>query len=173
MATKKKTSTMVEELSIDPSRLDYEWARQAMLHAKYSQAAASARKQAREAKEDFELLKAQLDTNIRSDPTKYLGDVKLTENALANCIRVQDSVQEAQQDMIDAEYHADLMEKMVYSILQKRDALLHLVRLFLAEYYADDGEVDRTNLSELMEKYNETVRKEIEKMTHEVLNRDH
>lgn len=170
MASKKSKASIAEELAIDPDRLDYEWARQPMLHARYSKMAAEAKKRAREAKEDLEILRATLDKEIRSDPKKFLGDSKLTETAITNAIKLDEEYQSLTEHVIETEYTADLMEKMVYSVLQKGNALLHLVRLFLAEYYASDGEVSRTNLSEMLGDYTQRVNREISEIVSASLN---
>jgi len=121
---------------IDPTALDVEWLRQADLMMQYSDHAAQMRKAMDLAKESFDLAQAQIDTEIRGDPDKYLHGVKLTEGAVKSIVTLQPRYKEASAAFLEARYEYDVALGAVRAIDQKKSALENLVRLLGVSYFA-------------------------------------
>ena len=128
-----------EDLEIDLSNLHEEWLRQPMLYSQYAEASAEALRQKDLAKNKLEVVKAQLDLAIRSDPAKFeLG--KITEAAITNTILLQEEYQEVYREYIQAKYEFDILCGVVKSFDQRKTALENEVRLWGAQYFAGPKE---------------------------------
>ena len=124
-----------EEILIDVDALDLEWLEQPQLMLKYTKHQAETRKRMDFAKERLELVKAELDKSIRSNPGDY-GIVKVTESVVQNTIILSDDYQVAMKDYLDIKYEYDIASGVVRSFEQRKSALENLVRLFGQEYFA-------------------------------------
>lgn len=123
------------DVAIDHNALDIEWIEQPSLMLKYGRKSAEARRSADLAKEELEVTKASLDSEIRSNPEKF-GLAKVTEGSIQSAVLLSPQYQEANQKYIEAKYEMDLTRYAVDSISMKKDALENLVRLHGQEYFA-------------------------------------
>lgn len=124
------------DIKIDMDALDLEWFEQPEKMFKYSSHAADMRRKLDLAKEKLELIKAELDSEIRkSAPSKY-GLEKFTEGAITSIILKDKKYISANQTMNDAKYDLDIAQAAVIAIAQRKDALENLVKLFLGQYFA-------------------------------------
>lgn len=123
------------DVKIDESALDLECLQQPRLMLKYGQAAARASKIADLAKEQLEVVKAELDEAIRSNPEKF-GLAKVTEAIAANAITRDERCQEATKAFIQAKYDAYLARTASNAIDARKDMLELLVRLHGQQYFA-------------------------------------
>ena len=140
------------DVTIDTDALDVEWLRQPQLMLKYCRHAASMANLVDITKERLDVVRAQLDKDIRSDPGKY-GIEKLTEGAIQNALILVGQIdsateegeelqstlrpyQEASSAYIQAKYESDMAKAAVRAIDQKKDALENLVRLHGQQYFA-------------------------------------
>lgn len=124
-----------KDITISPDNLDIEWLEQPSLMIKYAQHAAQMRKEVDEAKQNLDVVRAGVDKDIRSNPEKYeLG--KITEAVVQNAILSIPEYLEANQQLIDAKYEADMARAAVQAMEQRKDALENLVRLFGQQYFA-------------------------------------
>ncbi len=128
------SDSLERELRIDEHALDREWLSQPRLCLRYGMMLANARRKLEEARNELEVVRADLDKSIRSSPDDY-GIAKVTETAIQSAIQSSSAFREAQQRLIDAKYYVDLLGAVMQSIEQKRSALENLVKLFLAGYY--------------------------------------
>lgn len=124
-----------EDIRIDEDALDIEWLNQPRLMLKYSKISAEAKMEMLLRKEVLDLIKADLDKEIRSDPEKF-GIVKITETAVSNTIISHKLYKEANTAYLQAQYEADIARGAVSAVEHKKDALENLVRLFGQNYFA-------------------------------------
>jgi len=134
-------------LSININALHEEAGRQAELFSEHAKLKAEADKEADEAKNHLKLVTANMDKEIRDDPAKY-GIIKITEDQVKNIIVRQPQYQRAAKALIEKEYHAAIHATNVDALRQKKDMITDLVKLRLADYFADpvlpqQGEVDK------------------------------
>jgi len=124
-----------KDMEINPGALDVEWLEQPGLMMKYARYSAEATRQADQAKERLEVVKAELDAQIRTDPEKY-GIAKITENSVHATLLLQTEYQEASQELINAQYEQNLSKYAAQAVNARKDALENLVRLHGMQYFA-------------------------------------
>ncbi len=124
-----------EDLAIDGSILDVECVDQPMLVIKYARLAADAEKIVDNAKEKLDLVKAELDSQIRSNPEKF-GLDKLTETIVANTILTQQRYKNAMSAFIDAKYDAKIISGATRAVDHRKSMLETLVKLHGQQYFA-------------------------------------
>lgn len=124
-----------QDVRIDPDALDLEWLEQSALMMKYTKHAAVTRDLMDKAKEKLDFVKAELDLDIRNNPSAY-NLPKITEGAIASAISLNEKYQKAVEDYNEARFENEVAQGAVRSIDQKKTALENLVRLFQASYFA-------------------------------------
>lgn len=124
-----------KDTHIDEQGLDVEWLRQPTLMREYGKYAAKAKLHMDHVKEDLEIMKAQLDKDIRAFPDMY-GLNKLTETIVSNTIIIQQDYKDVMNRYLDAKYEYDMTMAAVRAIDQKKTALENLVRLHGQQYFA-------------------------------------
>lgn len=124
-----------QDIRIDETALDVEWLEQAGLMFRYAENAAKARQKLDRKKESLDVVKAEIDTRIRTDPDKFNLE-KVTEGAILNTILQQQAYRTAYQEFVDAKYEADIAQAAVIALAQRKDALENLVRLHGQQYFA-------------------------------------
>jgi len=123
------------DLRIDESNLDLEWLEQPSLMMRYGMKSAEARQELDLAKENLNLVKAELDLAIRNNPESY-GLNKVTEAALFAMIQQQDDYKTAYSRFVDATYQVNLLQVAIEAIQHRKSALENLVRLHGQQYFA-------------------------------------
>jgi len=138
------------DVTIDEDALDVEWLRQAMLMGRYGRLAVEARRVMDLTKERLDVVRAELDRDIRANPAKY-GIEKVTEGVVQNTIILAEKVrtdeekkeiamiqpyQDAVRAFIDAKYESEMAQAAVRAVDQKKSALENLVRLHGQQYFA-------------------------------------
>lgn len=141
-----------EDIRIDESALDVEWLLQPELMMNYSREAAKARKRVDKSKEALDVVKAELDRDIRSNPENY-GISKITESVVSNTIILAEEYQEAAKDLIQAKYEADLTSSAVRAVEQRKNALENMVKLHGQQYFA--GPIEPRNITREAQKKRE------------------
>lgn len=134
-------------LEINEHRLEVEWCEQPLLYHKYASQLAEARSLIDEAKAEMDVVSAEWDSEIRMNPERY-GLEKVTEGAIKNEILQQGSHQIAVEKYNAAQKTARMLEAMVKALDQRRSALKCMVELRLANYYADPGTRQESELEE-------------------------
>lgn len=124
-----------DDITIDETALDVEWLDQPSKMVKYGQAAAQAKMEAELVKERLDVLKAQLDRDIRAGPEAF-GIAKITESAVTATITTHPDYQAATQELIAAQYELAMAQVAVRAIDARRSALENLVRLHGQQYFA-------------------------------------
>lgn len=124
-----------EDVKIDPNALDVEWLEQPELMRKYAKHSADTKRAMDEAKERFEIGRARIEMDIRSDPAAY-GLSKATEASIQSTVLLQKEYQELSQEYQEARYENDVAIAVVRAVDQRKTALENLVRLLSASYFA-------------------------------------
>ncbi len=124
-----------DDLKIDETALDIEWLDQPTLMFKYGKLLAYARMEADLSKENLNLVKAELDKDIRTNPEMYAID-KITEAAIQNTILTQSKYKKAYQRYIDASFEVNILQSAVSAVDQRKTALENMVRLHGQQYFA-------------------------------------
>lgn len=124
-----------QDVRIDEKMLEVEWLRQASLTYNYAKHHAHTKKQYDLAKENLELVKAQLDKEIRTNPEKY-DIAKVTESVVQATILQQEDYKEASNELIEARYEIGIASAALSAIETKKSALENLVRLHGQQYFA-------------------------------------
>ena len=124
-----------KDIKIDETALDIEWLEQPALFMKYARHYADTMQDLDEAKEKVELVKAELDSDIRLNPEDYvLG--KITDAAIANKILCQASFKKANKEWLTAKHENQVAKGAVDSFNQRKEALENLVKLHGQSYFA-------------------------------------
>jgi len=125
------------ELSIDPDALDIEWLIQPSLFIKYAEALAEARLELDKNKTELDMIRADIDNEIRQNPIPYSGsDKKPTETQIANLVIQHPDVQNANDRFIESKHIVELLSLAVRAFDQKKAALENLVKLHGQQYFA-------------------------------------
>jgi hypothetical protein len=141
-----------KDLQIDKYGLDDEWAKQAHLFHHWSIILAEAEMVRDKAKENIDLVKAELDLAIRSDPSKF-GLEKITESAVNSAIVTDKKYRLVLDDYNQLKYNHKIIQSAIESLNHKKYALDNLVRLFLSEYYLKEAPPqDRTAMLDTLNK---------------------
>lgn len=124
-----------DDFQIDVNRLDEEWVRQPELYRRYAEAAADAKRVHEEAKNDLEVIRADVEQMVRKNPESF-GLAKTTEGAIKTAIDLNEKVRIAVETVIEARHSMDVIQAAVGSLDHRKSALGDLVRLFLADYFS-------------------------------------
>jgi hypothetical protein len=149
-----------QDLKIDAEALDKEWLHQPVLFMQYAAESAAAQDRLGRAKESLDVVKAEQDSLIRSQPS----DKKPTEAAIAGMVLQTREYQEANERYLAAKLEYDLCQAAVRAMDQRKSALENLVRLLGASYFAAPAEprdLGREWVKEAREQAREEVRDNI------------
>lgn len=124
-----------KEIIINEHGLDNEWKKQAQNFMTISKEAADADADAKRAKENLEVVKADLYLSIRKKMEE--GGEKVTEAILEAKIKSNGEYTLALTDFLDKTHNAQILKAAVQAFDQKKSALENLVRLKLAGYYSE------------------------------------
>ena len=130
------TENFKQDLEIDQYSLDKEWMQQAILYAWWATKAVDAAFEYDKAKERLDVTKAELDMNIRKDPSSF-GIEKMTEGAIQSTIIGHAIYQEDNNKLLEAKRDAKLLDVARDSFDHRRRALEKLTDLFLSKYYSE------------------------------------
>lgn len=132
----------MEDLSIDLHALEEEWVIQPQLYMKYAQLAAQAQMDRDRAKEKLDVVRAEVDDAIRTEPLEYgapkdkSGNAKITEAWIAGTIVLQEEYKDAVQAVNDANYHMNIYRAAVNAFEHRKKALENEVQLWAGGYWS-------------------------------------
>jgi len=155
-----------QDLDIDPDALDVEWLRQPRLFMKWAELYAEAKAAEKEAKQNMEVVDAQMSTVVRLNPEEHLGELKVTETSIANAVKLTPECDKARKIYVKAVYRAELLKNAVAAFDQRKTALEELVKLHGQNYFSGPS-VPRNIHIELDRR--KAVSKEVNKRTKERL----
>ncbi len=131
----KNEINYLADITIDQNALDLEWLDQPSLAFKYAEHASEMRRIVDVAKEDLDLVCAELDREIRKNPNDFEIE-KVTETLVSNTIKMQEQYKEANNKYIEANYEYRVAMAAVEAINQKKASLENLVKLNGQAYFA-------------------------------------
>jgi hypothetical protein len=124
-----------EDIKIDETALDVEWLEQPRLMMRYAKHSANMRMQTDFAKERLDVVKAELDREIRLNPEAF-DIAKITEATVLAAIISHEKYAQANRAFLEARYESDIANAAVRAIDARKDALENLVRLHGQQYFA-------------------------------------
>lgn len=124
-----------KDIIIDENALDIEWLEQPRMMLNYAQHATTLENKLNFTKNALEIVKAEIDKDIRSNPEKF-DIVKVTETVVQNTILTQPIYQEALSEYLEIKYEYDMAKVAVRAFEQRKTALENLVKLYGAQYFA-------------------------------------
>lgn len=126
-----------DDVDIDEDALDVCWLEHPRLMMKYSRKAAEAHRTMDLAKEKLDLVYAQLDQAVRSNPKAYdITAEKPTEGAIKAAILTHVDYQIVSTAYIDSKFENAVAAKAVEAFEHRKSALENLVRLHGQQYFA-------------------------------------
>lgn len=125
-----------KDIEIDETSLDIEWLEQPKLFMQYSRHLADMRRRTDEMKQTLDVVKAEIDRDVREDPERFQITGKVTEGAITSAVLTNEAYKAAYQAFLDAKYEMDMAQSAVRAFEQRKDALENLVRLHGQQYFA-------------------------------------
>lgn len=125
-----------DDITIAKHELDKEWINQPKLFCQYAEEAVEASFERDKAKEQLDLVKAEMDGQIRKNPTKF-GLDKATDTAVANAIIQTEEYKKANSYFLDCLKKMRIMEVARESFDHKKRALEKLTDLFISGYWSE------------------------------------
>lgn len=123
------------DIKIDETVLDLEWLEQPNLMLKFTRYSAEMRKVADEIEAELDVIKAEVEKEVREDPEKF-GIKKITEAAVKAAILLDTRFIKVNKDLIQAKFEAKVAEGAVKAFDHRKDALENLVKLHGQQYFA-------------------------------------
>ena len=130
------------DLKIDINRLHEEWLRQPSLYMKYSEMASQAQRTRDQIKERIDVVSAECDNKIRSNPENYTGcprtkdGLKPTEGWITATIQQQQEYQKANEEFHSANYVMNVLQGAVRAFDHRKKALEMEVQLWSMGYWS-------------------------------------
>jgi hypothetical protein len=124
-----------KDLKIDENSLDLELLDQASLFMKYAKHYAFTQKAVDEAKQAWEIEKAETDQDVRKRPEKY-GLEKVTDKAIDAILLTDDKCVKAFKDYLDAKYERDMASNARDAVNQRKEMLEGMIKLLAQSYFA-------------------------------------
>jgi hypothetical protein len=122
-------------LTIHADRLDEDCDSNPKLAFEWGEALAEARKNTSLAKNNLKLIAAELDNDIRSNPAKFDLE-KATDKAVEACVLTQICYQNAQQELIDAEYEEAVLQAFVFAVSDRKQQITNRANLHGQQYWS-------------------------------------
>jgi len=125
-----------EDMAIDDTCLDIEILDQPELVLKYTQLCEDAKKEVDEEKEELDLLAAQIDYEVRSDPKKFGIEIKLTETVVLNTIKQAEEWQAKNKIYLTSRHTYGILKGAIKAVEHRKTSLELLVKLYNSNYFA-------------------------------------
>jgi len=126
-----------EDLAIDKYHLENEWDEQALLFMKWAERHVEALHIRDSLKDKMDLVKAQIDMNIRSEPVKFGFDKKPTEAAISNCIIEDVEYQKISAEYLQAKKDVNILQAVKEAMEHKKKALEAETSLWIGGFYSN------------------------------------
>lgn len=160
------------EIVIDADALDVEWLQQPQLFIKYAEATVKAEMRYDKAKEYLDFIRAELDTEIRSNPLLYTqSDKKPTEGRISSLILTNPKYKNALDRYNTTKKQFKILSVALKAFEQRKSALENLVRLHGQSYFSSPTLPVDSNISENTLSFRESaVRKKVQEKIKKKLN---
>jgi len=148
MAKKKDRDIEFDFFDIDITRLDEEWLNQPKIFFKYASKLADAQRRESQARAEREIVKAEVDLEVREHLKKYKIDkVKLTEAVIIGIVMKQPTYQKAQKERLRRKHKTDILQAAVNALNHRRSALERLVALHGQNYFSTPKPIDERSIT--------------------------
>jgi hypothetical protein len=124
-----------EDMKVDKYNLEIEWERHTQLYLDYMEAEVDAQDIRDRLERRLDLVKAEMDAKVRSNPAKY-GIEKVSESAIKSVVTKSTRVQEAQEEYLNAVKRAKKLSGVMKGMEHRKRQLTELDRLFTGGYYS-------------------------------------
>jgi len=127
-----------EDLVINRNLLEEEWEDQSLRFIKYSEEWAKAILERDRARENLDLVRAQVDFKIRANPAAYGFEVdrKPTEGAISAMILQTDEYGNASREYQEASYNVNVLASAKEAFNHRKSALENLTKLWLGSFWS-------------------------------------
>jgi hypothetical protein len=145
---------MRDDFKVDKNNLDEEWERQPTSGFDYGTQLANARHDRDHAKRLMDLALADAMDFVLQNYEDY-GLNKQQANSstfVRNAAVKSDDYQKAYKEYIDKEHDVNILQGASYAMLDRKESLRNLTRLFLADYYSTDTTIPEDRRDALREK---------------------
>jgi hypothetical protein len=152
-----------DDLRIDKNALELEWEKQASIYFYWAQKEAEALEARDRANQRLNVVQAEMDSAIRSDPSKYgLGD-KVTETAIKNLVTNSKEYRAAETDVIEKNKTARILGAAVVAFDHKKRGLTKLSDLWLGSYWSNSGGAPKEMRENTAQRKGEEIRQGLNK----------
>jgi hypothetical protein len=153
-------------LHVDNLNLDKEVSRQPDLYSKWARKKANKAAELEDAKDALELVSAKLRDKIRTTPSRYDIEGRVTVEAVNDKLIQQEAYQEAKKRVNELRHTVDYIKAVVDGLEQKKWMLGNAVELWQGEYFSDSkpkGAEDAINsmTKDRLKKRRKKLRKEL------------
>ena len=124
-----------KDIVLDPDSIDTDCLAQTDLVMKYIRFAADADLVMDKAKERLDLVKAELDNKIRTNPEKFKIE-KITETVVSNTILMQEVYKNAVTDYLEAKHEAKIVNGTTRAVDHRKSMIEKLVQLHGQSYFS-------------------------------------
>ncbi len=163
--TKKMDRDLDDLLQPDKYALDKEWVEHSDYVYMFLDEQAESRIKMDAAKDNIEVVKAELDSQIRKEPSKF-GLEKLTETLISNTIILLEEYGNALKQYLDAKEEYYKASNVCTAMEHRKSALENLVVLHGRGYWADPIErkdADRETTGIIRKKATSNLKKKVKK----------
>ncbi len=123
-----------QDLQINEHALEREFITQSSKYMEYAEAAADADYDRKKAKENLEVVRAEVANGIREDAAD--AGEKITEKAIETTIPMKTEYKEAHEEFLKADHDYLIMGAAVRAFEMKKGSLENLVKLLLGGYFS-------------------------------------
>ena len=126
-----------EDIKINKYKLDEELVKQPQLYLHWAEQHAEAVAERDEKRVELDLIRAEIDGNIRESPEDWGYDKKPSEAAITNLILQESKYRDVQSELIEATKNVNIMSAAMTAMNDKKKALEGLVTLLVAGIYSE------------------------------------
>jgi hypothetical protein len=125
----------MNDLIVDRSRLDEQWAEQPVLMSRFCEAEAEARRDYEDEQDRLKAIMAEIALEVRATPSKF-GLEKTNNDIVKEVVDCHAEVVEQRRVIREARYALDVASGATISCVDRRKALQNEVDLWMAGYYS-------------------------------------
>lgn len=152
-----------EDLKIDKDQLEIEWEKQPMIYFYWAQKEAEALEARDRANQKMNIVQAEMDAKVRSNPGDYGLNDKPTETAIKNIVTNSKEYRLVENDVIEKNKTVRVLQAAVIAFDHKKRALTKLVDLWLGSYWASNGGAPKEMKEDINKRKGEEMRQVLNK----------
>lgn len=127
-----------KDMEIDSQALEVDWLRHSAMYMKYAEMCALAEKNKNQAKDQFEVTKAECDRDIRALKTE--AGERVTETIISVAVVLHPEYQKSSTAYNLAVYEYNILSFVMKALEHRKKALENLVQLYLSGYFSGPKE---------------------------------